>query len=228
MQFRSIDQTRHGLLCHPLFRLLVDSELPWRSPLSSSLLTCWSRLEVDFRNPWSLPDNSTVPSGIGNLHCSPLFGVTLWSALSSRAWTSDVSKISSSSMSATKISPFQIHSRNQCVSEEPSTYNFLTKLVEPWLVFRRNRMIFIHCTTRDDLALKWFSESPFIKSFPTCQVALNIPQITVAFHWISPPFFIQARLQQYSKRTFFYSAYRSLSSTICLWSIGCWCTMIPW
>ena len=45
--------------------------------------------------------------------------------------------------------------------------------------------------------------------------------MAIAFHRISPPFFIQAWLQQYSRRSFFYSAYRFFSSTIRLGSMRC-------
>ena len=42
-----------------------------------------------------------------------------------------------------------------------------------------------------------------------------------------PPFFIQTWLQQYGRRTFFHSAYCSLSNPICFRSVWCRRTMIP-
>ena len=58
-------------------------------------------------------------------------GVNTSLALSLRAWISDASNISSSSMSATGKPPFQIPTRDQSISEEHSWQNCLTNLVEP-------------------------------------------------------------------------------------------------
>ena len=70
-----------------------------------------------------------------------------------------------------------------------------------------------NCPERNDLAFEWFSKSPFIECFSICQEVWDIPQITVAFHTANPSFFIQTRLQQHRRRTFFHSAYRSFSNT---------------
>ena len=68
------------------------SEFPWSS--SPRDLHSWgrSRLRVDSRTPWSLPNNSAVLSAIGNFNYSPLLGVNTSFALSLGAWISDVSK----------------------------------------------------------------------------------------------------------------------------------------
>ena len=64
---------------------------------------------------------------------------------------------------------------------------------------------------------------------PICQRrSWTFLQITTAFHRISPPCSIQAWLQQYCRRPFLYSAYRSFNNTIRLGSMRCWRTTIPW
>ena len=105
--------------------------------------------------------------------------------------------------------------------------NFLSKVVEPWLVSCRNRKLFNHCTKRKNKTLKWFSESPFAPCFTVCQDIFNISHIVIAFHGTSPPSYIQAWLQQHSRRSFFYSAYHFISNTVRLGSMRCWCSMIP-
>ena len=104
-------------------------------------------------------------------------------------WISDASMFSNSSMSATSISPLQNNHRDWCISDEYSCQNCLAELVKPCLVSCRNRIIFNHCTKRKFSTFKWFSESPFIRSFPICQEVLDISHIAIAFHRISPPCF---------------------------------------
>ena len=72
------------------FCWLDSSEFHWSSSLRSPLSTSWYCLGVD---SW----------------ISPFLDVMISSALSLRTRTSDASNFPSSSMSATKISPFQIH-----------------------------------------------------------------------------------------------------------------------
>ena len=74
---------------------------------------------------------------------------------------------------------------------------------------------------------KRFSKTSFVWSVPIRQEILNVSLIGIAFHGICPPFFIQTWLQQYCRRTFFHSAYCSLSNPICFRSVWCWRTMIP-
>ena len=136
------------------------SEMPWSSSLRSSLLTSCSRLRVGSRSPWSLPNNLAVPSAVGNIKVSPL----LCDVNSLRRWISDVSRFSICSISAIIMCPFQILRREQRIFED-SWQNFLTKLVEPWLVSGRNRMRFNHCFKRNHWVLEWFSESPFKRGF---------------------------------------------------------------
>ena len=75
-------RSRCGLWRH-LLLLLVETHP--RSSLRPSLLTSWSRLGVDSRTPWSLPDKFAVPSAIGNIKCSPFSGVGTSFALSLQA-----------------------------------------------------------------------------------------------------------------------------------------------
>ena len=80
-------------------------------------------------------------------------------------------------------------------------------------------MIFNHCIKRNDQSFKQFSKSPCMRCFPIWQEVLNISQITIAFHRISPPFLSQAWLQPYSRSSFFYSAHCSFSDPMCFWSV---------
>ena len=99
--------------------------------------------------------------------------------------------------------------------------------MELWLVFRRDKIMFNHGAKRNDWSFQFFSKTPFVWSLPIRQEILNVSQIGFAFHGICPPFFIQTWLQQYCRRTFFHSAYCSLSNPICFRSVWCWRTMIP-
>ena len=108
-------------------------------------------------------------------------------------------------------------SRIQCASMNVQA-NLLTELVEPRLVFRRNRIIFNHCPKKESQVLYLVLQIACHAVSSHVPGVLDVSQIAVAFHKISPPFFIQARLQQYSRRSFFYSAYRSFSNAICLGS----------
>ena len=51
-------------------------------------------------------------------------------------------------------------------------------------------------------------------------MVMNISQVAKVFHRNSPPLFIQPWKQQYSRRPFFYIAYRSFSNTIRLRSMS--------
>ena len=99
--------------------------------------------------------------------------------------------------------------------------------MDSWLVFRRGRVILDQWTKRNNRSFKWFPKTSLVWCFPIRQEILNVSQIGVAFHGISPPIFIQTWLQQYCRRTFFHSAYCSLSNPICFRSVWCRRTMIP-
>ena len=68
----------------------------------------WFRINVDFFSAWSPPDGFTVPSATGKMNSSPLSSNITSFALSLLTWISDASISSSSSRSATCMSPFQI------------------------------------------------------------------------------------------------------------------------
>ena len=148
-------------------------------------------------------------------------------ALILRGGNSDASMFSTFSMSATRISLFQILPAINAYSKNISGKIFLSNLVVLTGLVQKKGVMFNHCTRRNHWASEWFSESPFMKSFPICQEVLNISQIAVAFQRISEPYFIQAWLQKHSRRTFFSSAYRSCSNTIRLRSMRCRSSMIP-
>ena len=117
-----------------------------------------------------------------------------------------------------------LHSRGICLARL-SYKNWWS--LDLFFFFCRDRKIFNHYSKMNHWALKWFSESPFMWSFPVCQEVLNISQIAIAFHRISPPFFIPARLRQYCRRSFLCSAHCSFGNPIRLGSMRCGSTMIP-
>ena len=137
------------------------------------------------------------PSAIRKMKISPFFGVLTSFALSLRAWISEASKFSSSCL------------RPKCLLSK-----FLQHTMHTQGIFH------VKLSYHIDGALAGLSpKSPFIQCFPICSEVLDISQVTATFHRICPPFFIQARLQQHSRRSFFHSAYRSFSNTICLGSM---------
>ena len=81
----------------------------WRRPFwfskkiscSSPPLSGLSRIKVDVLRSWSSPYIYAVPSATGNMKILPFIGVNTSFALSLRAWSSDASICSNSSMSAT-------------------------------------------------------------------------------------------------------------------------------
>ena len=97
--------------------------------------------------------------------------------------------------------------------------------MDSWLVSRRNRWTLNQWTKRND----WGSPKRLSYGvFPIHrQEICNISKISVAFHGICPPFFIQTWLQQYCRCTFFHSACCSSSNPICCRSVWCRRAMIP-
>ena len=85
-------------------------------------------------------------------------------------------------------------SRPQSVSKEQSKWYFVSKLMDSWLVFRRNRVILNQWTKRNDWSFTRFSKTSFVWSLPIRQEILNVSQISIAFHGLCPPFFIQTYL----------------------------------
>ena len=79
-----------------------------------------SRFKVVVLRRCAHPKILTVPSATGNMKFSLLCGVNTSFAWSLRAWSSDASISSNSSMSATKMPPFQIPPRVQRISKEYS------------------------------------------------------------------------------------------------------------
>ena len=124
---------------------------------------------------------------------APFLDVNISFALSLGAWNSDASNFPSSSMSATIVSPFQF-------------------LPQP---MRIRGIFLVRLSYRNWWSLDWsfvevercsivapngiigplndsFSKSPFKKSFPIRQEFLDISQIAIAYHKISPPSCIQS------------------------------------
>ena len=83
------------------------SDSPWRISCSSRR-SGRSLVKVGVLRRCELPKILTVPSATGNMKLSLLIGVDTSFALCLRAWSSDASICSNSSMSAINMSPFQI------------------------------------------------------------------------------------------------------------------------
>ena len=81
---------------------------------------------------------------------------------------------------------------------------------------------------RNHGAFTWFSESPFIMSFPIFQEVLDISQKATAFHRIGPPLFIQSWLYQYCWVPSFTLRTALSAMPFCLGSMRCRSSMIPW
>ena len=59
------------------------------------------------------------------------------------------------------------------------------------------------------------------KVFPSDKEVLNVSLIAVTLPGMIPPFFVHARLQQYCRNSFLYSAYRSFNIAIYLRTMRC-------
>ena len=99
--------------------------------------------------------------------------------------------VSNSSMSAIKISPFQVHPRSMHIRRNIAGKTFFPN----WWISWRNRIIFNRCPKKNHWAIKWFSKSPFRRCFPVFQEVLDVSQMAVAFPRISAPFFILSWLR---------------------------------
>ena len=150
---------------------------------------------MDVLRRCSHPQILTVPSATGNMKFPLLCGVNTSFAFSLRAWSSDASISSNSSMSATMMSPFQIPHRVQYITEGFTWQDIWTKLTYSRLVFRRNRVTFDHCSKRYCWSVEWHSEPPFMWCLPIRQEILNVSHMAVTFHRIRPPFVTQTGLQ---------------------------------
>ena len=176
---------------------------------------------------WSPPGNLTVSSALGKMNFSPFMCVHTSFALSLFAWISNSSTLSNSSMSATKVSPFQIPTAcnayprnipgktfgpNWCSRDKSSAEIGWYSTIAPkgitgsveWMVGGFHGMFLLSAKHSRSL-VRW--EDTLRK---TVRNAI-----------------VQAWLQQYCRGTFFHSAPCSLSNPICFWSVRCWRTMIP-
>ena len=81
------------------------SDSPWRTSCSSPRSER-SRNKDDVLRRWSPPEILTIPSATGDKKLSPLIGVNTSFVLSLRAWSSDPSICSNSSLIADNMSPF--------------------------------------------------------------------------------------------------------------------------
>ena len=129
---------RYGLLRRLLFRFLIETTptFPWG--LLWDLHHSSSRIRVDFRFPWSLPDNFTVPSATGNMQFSHNF-----SAISLPLhWAFEHRFLTRPKFPApqclrpwcllSRSLPHAMHILRRCKQ------NFLTKRVESWPVFGKD------------------------------------------------------------------------------------------
>ena len=118
---------------------------------------------------------------------SPLLSIRTSFAWSLRAWISDPTKLSISSMPATEMS-----FPNTSLSPAP-LQDLFTKLVESRLVFHRNRTIANHRSKRKYWPTKWFSKAPLIRCFPSDADSSNIP-------WNQPTTFDPNQIAEVARR----------------------------
>ena len=220
-------RSRFGLQCHPEMSLMVEIRLFLLEDLHVLRL-----VQEDHVLRWMFselisPDNFTFPSAIRNVKFSLFFSAITSYAVSLRAWISDASKFSSSSMSATKMSPFQIPS---AYNAYPRNMPSKTCLPNWWILDKSLAEIGWYSiieAKKYHRSFEWIAKSPFIRCVPVRQAVLNVSQIAVTLRGICPPFFVQDWLQQYCRSSFLDSAYRSFSNDICFWTVRCRRTMIP-
>ena len=112
---KSPEIDRKSFLASPSYHDESRSEVEEDPSDSPRRLSCssprsgLSRIKVDVLRSWSPPESLTVPSAIGTLNFSPLIGVSTSFTLRLLPWISGASISSNSAMSATNMSPFQIH-----------------------------------------------------------------------------------------------------------------------
>ena len=157
-----------------------SSDFPWRISCSSPR-SRHSRVKVGVLRRHSHPKILTVSSVIWNIYFSLLVGVNTSFALSLRAWSSDASICSHSSMSATKMSPFQIL---PACNAHPT--NIPGKTFDPnwcsldWSFADRGRYPTIAPNGITGPS-KWHSEPPFLWCLPIRPEILNVSQKAVTF-----------------------------------------------
>ena len=210
------DESRSGVEEDP-------SDSPWRL-LCSSPRSGRSRIKVDVLRTWSPPESFTFPSATGRMIFHHIAALTLPSH-----W------VFQQGFQMRPSAPIPQCMRPRCLLSRFSPRNAYPRNIPGktfgpnWCrqVFSRNRVIFDHRSKRNDWAIKWCSEPPFIGCLPIRQEILNVSQKAVTLQGIRPPCFIQTWLQQYHRCPFLNSDYRSWSNSISLWSMWCRRTMIP-
>ena len=213
------------------------SRSPWSSPLRSPLLTGCSRLGVGSRNSWSLPHNIAVPSATGTMKSSHLCGVDTSSASIQQGWMSDSSKVSYSSVSATRTSPFQLLPLTRIrgifqVKLSCQLGGTLTGLVH-------NLDNIQPLLRKESLGLQMVlgiasqtvvSPNRLPKGvFPILPGGLEHSADSSGTPWSRPTIFSsKPHRNSTAEVSSFYSAYRSSRNTIRLRSMRCRSSMIPW
>ena len=134
---------------------------PWISTLRSSLPTSCSCLRVCSRNSWSLPDNSAAPSAAGKIQ---IFASLLRQYFFRLEFFEDKFPLRPYfpilKMSATKISPFQVHA---AINAYPRTIPSNTFWPKWWSLDWSRAEIGWYFTNY--WTLQCFSASPFMRSF---------------------------------------------------------------
>ena len=133
-QFHAIVQTslRTSLSSVSVSDSWDQSDSPWSTLLSSSSRAWWSRIDVDLRT--TLLSSRQLDRSIGDKDCAILtiFGMrTTTFALTIRAWISDSSKCSSSSLPRPLWS-FQILSANKAYQKNISSETFVPNWRSHW------------------------------------------------------------------------------------------------
>ena len=70
-------------------------------------------------------------------------------------------------------------------------------------------------------SLEFGTKTPLMWSLPVRKEVLNVSQMAVTLHGISPPLFIQTRLQKYCKCSFLEPTDCPLCNTLCFTTVRC-------
>ena len=143
-----------------------SSELP--SNISgSSPRSGWFRVKVVVLRRCSPPKILTVPSATGKMKFPLLCGVNTSFALGLRAWSSDASISSNSSISATLLSPFQILSALNAYPKNIPGKTFGPNWCSRDMSLAEIGWCSTNCSERYYWSVKWHSEPPLYGVFPS-------------------------------------------------------------
>ena len=142
---------------------------PSDSPRKSILLSLWiglCRTKVDVLSSWSPPRVLIRPSAIGKMNYLFFFGkYHLFRIESFRVDFRCVHRLQLLKVCNQHVT-LPNSSCVQCVSEEQSSKDFLSKLMDSWLVLRSFWVILNQWTKWNNRSLKWLPKTSFIGRLP--------------------------------------------------------------